>query len=134
MQDNAHVRNVDVKHFWSVQVDAVEATFWAVNHLQSLTFFNGQIDSDRPVDKIRKRLRTTVTAASDIHWMLMLCSLSTVNNMARFKHLTVCYCKNINQPWMTVQAMELKQINSHILRLLRYLEAEGSSSKILLQQ
>ena len=35
---------------------------------------------------------------------------------------------------MTVQAMELKQINSHILRLLRYLEAKGSSSKILLQQ
>jgi len=57
MPQNAYVRNVDVEHFWSVQINAMEATFWAINDLQSLTFFNRQINSNRSVNEIPKRLK-----------------------------------------------------------------------------
>ena len=57
MSKNAHVRNVDVKYFWRVQVNAMEATFWAVNNLQSLTIFDGQINCDWPIYEISERLK-----------------------------------------------------------------------------
>jgi len=57
MLTNAYMRNVDVEHFWSVQINAMEATIWAVYDLQSLAFFNCQINSNRPVNEIRERLK-----------------------------------------------------------------------------
>lgn len=57
IMSDAHVRNVDVKHFRIVQVNAMEAALWTIDDLQSLAFFDGQIDSDGPINEIPECLK-----------------------------------------------------------------------------
>lgn len=54
---DTHVWNVDVKYFRSVQVNTMKTTLWTINDLQSLAFFNCQINSNRPVNEIPKCLK-----------------------------------------------------------------------------